>query len=263
MAAMVAWHRIASFAVGIALLPIAAHAHFVLEAPASATMQNAIGDPQKAPPCGGGTATGAVTPFQAGETITVTINETIYHPGHYRVVLSTTGEAALPADPPVTPDANSPCGSTVVDATPSLPLLADGMLLHTAAFSPATQSFQVKLPDSVTCTKCTLQVVQFMRDHALNNPGGCFYHHCADISISAASGSAGTGGSAGAGGSGGGTVDGGTGADSDSGCGCAASGGRADAAVAIVLLASAIARAYRRARVRTRSVTRRRARPQA
>ena len=27
-------------------------------------------------------------------------------------------------------------------------------------------------------------LIEFMSDHPLNNPGGCFYHHCADISIS-------------------------------------------------------------------------------
>jgi hypothetical protein len=44
---------------------------------------------------------------------------------------------------------------------------------------------QVTLPPNVTCDHCTLQVIQFMSDHGLNNPGGCFYHHCADISIKA------------------------------------------------------------------------------
>jgi hypothetical protein len=41
----------------------------------------------------------------------------------------------------------------------------------------------VTLPSNVTCEKCTLQVIEFMSDHPLNNPGGCFYHHCADIAI--------------------------------------------------------------------------------
>jgi hypothetical protein len=41
----------------------------------------------------------------------------------------------------------------------------------------------VTLPPNVTCSHCTLQVIEFMSDHGLNNPGGCFYHHCADISV--------------------------------------------------------------------------------
>src|SRR5690606_3785661 len=64
-------------------------AHFRLVSPEAATVQNAVGDPQKAPPCGGGTDfTGAVTAFRPGETITITIDETVFHPGHYRVVLA-------------------------------------------------------------------------------------------------------------------------------------------------------------------------------
>jgi hypothetical protein len=51
----------------------------------------------------------------------------------------------------------------------------------------------------MTCTKCTLQVIEFMSNHGLNNPGGCFYHHCADISIQPAGGGGASGGDAGAG----------------------------------------------------------------
>jgi len=62
------------------------------------------------------------------------------------------------------------------------PVLADGVLSHTDVF-PGTQSFQVTLPSDVTCTHCTLQVLEFMSSH----PAPCFYHHCADISIGPAS----------------------------------------------------------------------------
>jgi len=41
----------------------------------------------------------------------------------------------------------------------------------------------VTLPSNVRCTNCTLQVFQFMSQHALNVPGGCFYHHCATINV--------------------------------------------------------------------------------
>jgi MYXO-CTERM domain-containing protein len=34
-----------------------------------------------------------------------------------------------------------------------------------------------------TCQNCTLQVFQWMSNHGLNNPGGCFYHHCAAVNI--------------------------------------------------------------------------------
>ena len=91
----------------------------------------------------------------------------------------------LPADPPVTPETspnNTPCGSVPIMATPTLPVLADGVFKHTAGFSSA-QTVQVKLPDGFTCNGCTLQVIQWMYNHPLNNPGGCFYHHCATVNI--------------------------------------------------------------------------------
>jgi MYXO-CTERM domain-containing protein len=125
-----------------------------------------------------------VTAFARGATITVTIDEKIFHPGHYRIALAVGDRSELPAEPVVTP-ASTPCGSVDVQDPPVFPVLADGIFEHTDAFS-APQTFQVTLPADVTCTKCTLQVIEFMSDHPLNDPGGCFYHHCADISIGAA-----------------------------------------------------------------------------
>ena len=54
-----------------------ADAHFILQSPAAATAQDALGDPQKTAPCGpngAGTPSGAVTTYQAGETITIKVN---------------------------------------------------------------------------------------------------------------------------------------------------------------------------------------------
>ena len=131
-----------------------------------------------------------VTSYAPGDTVTVTIGETVTHPGHYRAVLSTTGQAGLPADPPVDPGQHA----LRIDGDPEparYPVLADGMLVHTAAFSGA-QSFTFKLPSNMTCTgNCVLQVAEFMSDHGLNNPGGCFYHHCANITIPAGGGTGG------------------------------------------------------------------------
>src|SRR5688572_19403550 len=95
-------------AIGV-LAPVAARAHFILMQPPNWAQQAAgTGTPLKSAPCGQsdpGTPavrTNVVTPFTAGQTITVTIDErTISHPGHYRVALSTTGMSGLPADPPV------------------------------------------------------------------------------------------------------------------------------------------------------------------
>ncbi|MGC4093878.1 MAG: hypothetical protein QM756_39430 [Polyangiaceae bacterium] len=182
----------------------AASAHFSLQAPASWANQDSVGSPQKSAPCGqadpglAAVATGKVTAFAPGETITITINETIFHPGHYRVVLAVNDRSELPADPVVTPG-TSDCGSAVIQSPAVFPVLADGALLHNSAFS-GPQSFQVKLPSDVTCSKCTLQVAEFMSQHGLNDPGGCFYHHCADISILPQAGASGSGGAPAAGG---------------------------------------------------------------
>lgn len=162
-----------------------AHAHFVLQAPPAAHEQDALGDPQKAPPCGdagSSVETGIITPYQAGDTITITIAETIYHPGHYRIALAPTPEE-LPPEPPVTPN-NTDCGTAPIDPAPVYPVLADGVFVHDAPFGEA-QSIEVTLPDDLECTNCTLQVIQFMSNHGLNNPGGCYYHHCAQITVQA------------------------------------------------------------------------------
>jgi hypothetical protein len=81
-----------AFALSATLLaPATTMAHFVLGSPASWRVQNALGNPQKLGPCGdegAAATTGAVTAFSPGETITITIDEVIFHPGHYRVALA-------------------------------------------------------------------------------------------------------------------------------------------------------------------------------
>lgn len=168
------------------LAPGSAQAHFILQAPPSWMSQDSFGAPEKLGPCGdegGGTPTGTVTAFQIGQTITVTINEVIFHPGHYRIALATTDRSQLPPEPVVTAGATA-CGSVPIENPPVFPVLADDVFDHTSPFS-SPQSVQITLPPGVSCDKCTLQVIEFMSDHGLNNPGGCFYHHCADISIGA------------------------------------------------------------------------------
>ena len=135
-----------------------ARAHFSLVSPSCLSVQDVLGNPQKGLPCGENlVATNAVTTYRPGQTITITIKETIYHPGHYRVLLAQS-QAQLPADPPVVA-ADTPCGSTTITANPTLPLLADGLLLHSSPFpGDGTQTMTVKLPDNMTCTNCVLQV---------------------------------------------------------------------------------------------------------
>jgi len=219
-------------AAAVALAPGAADAHFVLQQPPSWAEQDGQGQPQKTAPCGqadpqmAAVPTGAVTAFRAGQTITVSVDETTFHPGHYRVVLSTTGQGGLPADPATTLPGT--CMGLDVQDPPVYPVLADGMLPHTDPFT-GPQSFQVTLPRDVACTGCTLQVLEFMQAD-VGASGNCFYHHCANISIAPAT-------DAGAD-----AADGGGGG----GCACAIGERRASLGVLFVALAVVIIVARRR-----------------
>jgi hypothetical protein len=170
-----------------------AFAHFKLLEPASWLMEDDRGDPQKAGPCGGtnadwGKPTYAVSKVTGGQKLHVKVQETIYHPGHYRVALAVNSPTELPHDPEVT-TRDTERGPQSVSATiqnpPQIPVLADGLFVHSTR--PAqSQMFEtdVQLPN-INCKKCTLQIVQFMAEHGSNNPGGYTYHHCADLQITA------------------------------------------------------------------------------
>ena len=154
------------------------NAHFVLEEPPANNVQDAQGNPQKDGPCGGdANPTGDITAFQSGQTITITIDETIFHPGHYRVAIAQE-PSGLPEEPPVTIVGSDQCGSVPIMDPPVFPVLADGMLLHETAF-PGPQTFEVTLPDDYLCEGCTLQILEFMSNHA----APCFYYHCATVTV--------------------------------------------------------------------------------
>jgi uncharacterized protein (TIGR03382 family) len=184
----------ASIVLGCLFAATPAYAHFVLMQPQSWADQAADGTPEKTPPCGNeGTpvATNAVTEYRAGETVTIQIDERVPHPGHYFVSLAA-DQASLPKDPKVTPVGGDACGSLPIVASPTLPLLADGLLVHTAAFT-APQTTQVTLPAGMLCDHCVLQVVEYMSSHG----APCFYHHCANIKITTTGADAGVPGEAG------------------------------------------------------------------
>jgi MYXO-CTERM domain-containing protein len=172
------------------LSPVVARAHFALLSPPNWMTQAADGSPQKAPPCGnegGGTATGIITTFTEGQTIPVQINEIVFHPGHYRIAIAA-DQASLPAEPGVDAGGGMACGYANITNPPySLPIVADDVFDHVAPFG-TPQTAQIKLPDGFTCTNCTLQIIEFMSDHGLNPVGGCFYHHCAQVTIVPADG---------------------------------------------------------------------------
>jgi hypothetical protein len=176
-----------------------ASAHFKLLEPPSWIEENNLGDPQKAGPCGGVSATATapanpgkptttITRVQGGQKLHIKVQETVFHPGFYRVSLSVNSRDELPKDPeavtkPSDRGALSVSGKIVFPPTP--PVLADGMFQHTTRFAGTGElETDVEIPN-INCAKCTLQIVQFMADHGLNRDGDYTYHHCADLAIRA------------------------------------------------------------------------------
>jgi hypothetical protein len=173
----------------IAAVPTLAHAHFRLIEPASWLVENELGDPQKAGPCGGtntdyGTPTNIINQAVGGSVLHVKVQETVFHPGHYRVALAVNSPTELPLDPKATTVAtdNGPRSVSAEIQNPvQVPVLADGLFVHIARVTTPFET-DVTLPN-ISCQRCTLQVVEFMEQHAVNNPGVFTYHHCAVIQI--------------------------------------------------------------------------------
>ena len=170
--------------------PAAVWAHFILQTPKSWIVENNLGDPQKAGPCGGtsqaaGQPTAAVTEVMGGELLRVAVKETIYHPGFFRVALAVNDRSELPKDPEDT-TREGPRGpisvSAKVDANPKPPVLVDGLWTHRTRVPQQEFETYVKIPN-INCDHCTLQVIQFMEEHGVNPDGRFTYHHCADLKI--------------------------------------------------------------------------------
>jgi hypothetical protein len=174
----------------VVLAPFAG-AHFRLLEPQSWIVENQLGDPQKLGPCGGTSADGGmptniVGKVKGGQKLHVKVQETVYHPGHYRIALAVNSRAELPPDPSTTSrdsDKGPMSLTAAIQNPPKIPVLADGLFVHTARTTDPFET-DVQLPN-ISCEKCTLQIVEFMAEHGLNKDGGYFYHHCADLQITA------------------------------------------------------------------------------
>ena len=185
----------------LVVAPRAAWAHIKMSTPADWIVTNSEGDPQKITPCGvdptaptPSTATGIVTTLHVGDKVTFNWTETVPHDGHFRIALAINSRSEL-TDPAVT-QMNSDGTAAAVAISTAYPVLADNLFPHTAAsISPGkAYTYTVTIPNT-PCTKCTMQLLQFMANHPLDP--SYFYHQCADVTILAAAGSA-TGGSSGA-----------------------------------------------------------------
>jgi hypothetical protein len=191
--------RIVFVTLALATLSGGADAHFVLVSPAASLGQNRLGDPQKTAPCGGvaanpgrgtlanpGVPSGAVTNVKGGTNLPLLVQETIFHPGHYRVALART-VAELPPDPvvtTVTTEKGPRSQSAVIQSPPVAPVLLDGIFAHTER---PTQNFEGEIPiPNINCPNCVLQVIEFMAEHpGIGVDGGHSYHHCAIVNITA------------------------------------------------------------------------------
>ena len=166
--------------------------------PRAPLVQNRLGDPQKIAPCGGvsanpargtppnpGTPSNAVTSLTGGSTLHLLIQETVFHPGHYRVALARTA-AQLPPDPVVTTreSERGPWSVSAAIQNPAVPpVIADGLFAHTER-PMGLHEMDISIPN-VTCVNCLIQVIQFMAEHGKNADGDYSYHHCAAVNITA------------------------------------------------------------------------------
>ena len=184
--------RMAWMTLGLVAIPVMSQAHFRLLAPASWIAENQLGDPQKAAPCGGtntdfGKPTYAVADVRGGSLLHIKVQETVYHPGHYRVALAVNSPTELPLDPKAETMTNEKGAVMSVSAEVmnpvAPPVLADGLFQHSAKTDQPFET-DVAVPN-INCKSCTLQVAEFMEQHPVNNPGQFTYHHCATLRITA------------------------------------------------------------------------------
>ncbi|WP_437874385.1 SCE4755 family polysaccharide monooxygenase-like protein [Sorangium sp. So ce513] len=144
------------------------HAHITLTYPAP---RNGLDGPQKTAPCGApNDARGNdVTVFEPGETITVTWDETIDHPGHFRIMFDDDGDDF--------PDPTNESDLCEPGVDPGC--LLDGI----ADKRGGSYAVQVTLPD-IECDNCTLQLIQVMTDRR----PATLYYRCADLVLRASGG---------------------------------------------------------------------------
>ena len=202
--------RYSSAIVGLltwAALSGTAQAHIKLIKPDAWLNEDSSGAPQKGGPCGPGgfddvqpvPLSMKVTTVTAGDTLMVELEETVHHPGWFRISLAEDPKDFEEIEFP-NPD-NCNYDMSKVPTEPHGNVLKDGFGMDTNIGGANRKLVEiVKLPDT-PCEKCTLQVIQVMAD-ALHAPPGCIYYHCAELKILPKSGlgaAAGGGGSAAAG----------------------------------------------------------------
>jgi hypothetical protein len=110
---------------------------------------------QKVSPCGSAVRTATPHVYTAGSQLTVQWEETIDHPGHYRIAFAPADDMGF--------DAN---------------VLADDLTDMQGGTLPHMYSTTVTLP-TTPCDSCTLQLIQVMTE---SNPPS-YYYSCADLQL--------------------------------------------------------------------------------
>jgi hypothetical protein len=142
-----------------------ASAHFELKAPPPSKASDTSGG--KGPkPCGPDDASAVVTPVTGGSMLEIKIDETVHHPGHYRVALALKSRDELDPDKPgglKEPDVLNAQGMVITSGNSVsakiqnpvvFPVLADGILAHTAEFN-GDQTAMIRSPTSTaTSARC-------------------------------------------------------------------------------------------------------------
>jgi len=175
-----------SIVTAILLTTGTAGAHITMTSPTPRTLAN------KAAPCGAAGSTRGTTAatFAPGATITIEWDETVDHPGHYRIAFDDDGDDLF--QNPNNPNDNFP--GTMAEP------IADKSGGH------YTQA--ITLP-TTPCENCTVQLIQVMTTAV---PYNSFYYQCADIRIAEGGDPGGDAGTPDPGGSSGGCSTGGSGA---------------------------------------------------
>jgi hypothetical protein len=164
------------------LAPAIASAHITLMAPSRRTNE------QKQAHCGFTGSTRANESIHpSGATITLTWDETIPHHGWYRISFHPDGDVFR-----IPPASDGPSGYGGASNFPTEDMTGltdpDGsIILADRIPNPhpggGVQTFTVTLPD-VSCTNCTLQLLQVMTDTPMYDPSSALYFQCADLVLS-------------------------------------------------------------------------------
>jgi Lytic polysaccharide mono-oxygenase, cellulose-degrading len=149
-------------------LPRHAAAHVQMKTPLQREVDQKVG------PCGvaDSVRSANVCQYRPGATITVAWDETIEHPGHFRISFDQDGDD----------DFVDPEGYDDLDSAESV--LLDGIADRDVRSGDPGYTQEVTLPD-IECDGCTLQLIQVMTDKPPYGDGNDIYYQCADLVLSA------------------------------------------------------------------------------